>query len=161
MTTTEFGESATLRPTASVLRLLALLLFCGCSLNPPPESPGRPGIDFEIPAESPPYPEIPTFAKGQPEGSETSPYDRPPRLLKQRPPKFPNWALNRKIEGTVRLEIVISEEGQVVAWRILKSIPALDAEAVKCVRLWKFAPATVGGRPVATVAQAPVAFRIY
>ena len=38
---------------------------------------------------------------------------------------------------------------------------ALDAAAIQTVRQWVFSPAIKGGRPVATIAQAPVSFRIY
>jgi outer membrane biosynthesis protein TonB len=39
-------------------------------------------------------------------------------------------------------------------------VPLLDAAAVAAVRQWVFAPALRKGRPVATLAIAPVAFRI-
>ena len=45
--------------------------------------------------------------------------------------------------------------------RVLQSIPLLDAAALQTVYQWVFQPAVKRGRPVATIAQAPVAFRIY
>ena len=44
---------------------------------------------------------------------------------------------------------------------MIQSIPALDAAALQTVREWLFAPAIKNGRPVATIAQAPVTFRIF
>ena len=44
---------------------------------------------------------------------------------------------------------------------MFRSIPQLDAAAIQTVRQWIFSPAIKGGRPVATIAQAPVSFRIY
>jgi protein TonB len=49
----------------------------------------------------------------------------------------------------------------VIKARVLRSIPALDAAAIATVKQWQFAPAIKHGRPVATIAQAPVGFRIF
>ena len=87
--------------------------------------------------------------------------DRPPRLLRQVRPTYPHDAFVKKIEGTVVLEIVIDERGQVVRTRIVRSVPLLDAAAVDAVRQWIFAPAEKRGRPVATIAVTPVSFRIF
>ena len=88
-------------------------------------------------------------------------YDQPPRLLKQTRPVYPQEAFIKKIEGVVMLEIVIGIDGRVGRARVLRSIPQLDAAAITTVRQWVFSPAVKGGRPVATIAQAPVSFRIY
>jgi protein TonB len=88
-------------------------------------------------------------------------YDQPPRLLKQTRPVYPQEAFIKKIEGVVTLEIVIGIDGRVGRARVVRSIPQLDAAAVLCVHQWIFSPAVKGGRPVPTLAQAPVSFRIY
>jgi hypothetical protein len=43
----------------------------------------------------------------------------------------------------------------------MQSVPLLDAAAIQTVQQWLFQPAVKHGRPVATIAQAPVTFRIY
>jgi hypothetical protein len=43
----------------------------------------------------------------------------------------------------------------------MQSIPLLDAAAVQTVYQWIFSPAMKNGRPVATLAEAPVTFRIF
>jgi protein TonB len=87
--------------------------------------------------------------------------DRPPRLLQQIRPTYPSEAFVKKVEGTVVIEIVIDERGRVVRTRIVRSEPLLDAAAVAAVRQWVFAPALKQGRAVATLAMAPVTFRIF
>jgi protein TonB len=87
--------------------------------------------------------------------------DRAPRLLRVVKPTYPSDAFVKKIEGTVLLEIVIDDRGSVVKTRIVQSIPLLDAAAIAAVRQWIFAPAVQRGRPVATIALAPVSFRLY
>lgn len=88
-------------------------------------------------------------------------YDRPPRILKQARPQYPQEAFVKKIEGTVIVELLIDTEGRVVRARVIRSVPELDAAALDSVRQWVFSPAIKHGRPVATVALAPVSFRIY
>lgn len=88
-------------------------------------------------------------------------YDQPPRLLRQTKPRYPQDAFVKKVEGTVLVEFVIDATGRVASVRILRSMPLLDAAAMEAVRQWVFSPAVKHGRPVATVARAPVAFRIF
>jgi protein TonB len=88
-------------------------------------------------------------------------YDQPPKPIKITRPQYPQEAFVKKIEGTVLLEILIDNGGRVRKARVLRSIPALDAAAIATVLQWQFAPAIKHGRPVATIAQAPVGFRIF
>jgi TonB family protein len=75
-------------------------------------------------------------------------------------PVYPHDAFVKKVEGEVLLEIVIDPAGHVVRARELRSIPLLDAAAIACVNEWLFQPAVKHGRPVLTLAHAPVRFRI-
>ena len=88
-------------------------------------------------------------------------YDQPPRPIKMDKPEYPQEAFVKKIEGTVEVEILIDANGNVARARVIQSIPALDQAALKTVYRWRFSPAIKNGRPVATIANAPVAFRIY
>lgn len=88
-------------------------------------------------------------------------YDRPPRPIKLTKPRYPQAAFIKKVEGTVTLEILIDERGNVTPVRILQSIPLLDAAAMRTVQEWQFVPAIKDGRRVASVARAPVTFTIY
>jgi TonB family protein len=87
-------------------------------------------------------------------------YDRAPTPLKITKPQYPQEAFEQKIEGTVVLEMLVDADGRVHPRRILTSVLALNAAAIDCVREWRFNPATKGGKPVATMAHAPVGFRI-
>jgi protein TonB len=97
-------------------------------------------------------------------GTGTGPvldYDSPPRPIKITRPQYPQEAFIKKVEGTVLVEILIDSQGRVARARVLQSIPLLDAAAIQTVYQWVFQPAVKHGRPVPTIAQAPVAFRIY
>jgi len=89
-------------------------------------------------------------------------YDQGPQLVTQTRPQYPQEAFVKKIEGTVVVEILIDTSGHVHPTRVLRSVfPALDAEARRCVGQWVFKPAVKRGKPVATIATAPIDFRIF
>jgi len=97
-------------------------------------------------------------------GTGTGPvmdYDAPPRAIKITRPQYPQEAFVKKVEGTVIVEILIDSTGRVVRARVIQSVPMLDAAALQTVYQWVFQPAVKHGQPVATIAHAPVAFRIY
>jgi protein TonB len=95
------------------------------------------------------------IAEPQNEGNWTS-----PKATVSPRPQYPDAAFASKVEGTVLVEILIGEEGEVAHAEIRQSIPTLDASALAAVRQWKFQPARVDGAPRAAVAQIPVGFRI-
>ena len=88
-------------------------------------------------------------------------YDSPPKPVRITRPQYPQEAFVKKIEGTVVVEIMIDSYGRVVRARVMQSVPLLDAAAIQTVQQWLFQPAVKHGRPVSTIAQAPVTFRIY
>lgn len=88
-------------------------------------------------------------------------YDRAPRLIRQIKPDYPQEAFVKKVEGVVVVEILIDDNGRVVRARVIRSIPLLDDAALAATRRWTFLPAIKDGRPVATVALAPVTFHLY
>ena len=101
----------------------------------------------------------------------TDNYDQPPRLKKQTKPRYPLSAFQRKVEGAVEVELVVDEKGRVREAYVIKpkeppkewvqyAADDLYESAVACVREWTFEPATKDGKPVATLARAPVSFRI-
>lgn len=87
--------------------------------------------------------------------------DEAPKLLSQVKPVYPQDAFIKKIEGIVRVEVVIDATGTVIKAKILRSVPPLDAAAVACVRQWRFLPARHHGVPVATISDIDIYFRIF
>jgi protein TonB len=54
------------------------------------------------------------------------------------------------IEGKLKLKLIVGADGQVTNVEVLSAVaPELDAAAVAAVRLWRFKPAMMCGRPVA------------
>lgn len=88
-------------------------------------------------------------------------YDQAPKLTSQARLVYPGPAFDKKVAGTVEVEILIEETGNVARAEVRKSIPELDAAALDNVRKWHFSPALKDGKPVPSTALAPVTFRIY
>jgi TonB family protein len=120
------------------------------------------------PSTTPPQGGVPEAAEGGVErgvvgGTGTGPvldYDSPPRPIKITRPQYPYEAFTTKVEGTVTVEILIDSTGRVARARVIQSVPLLDAAALQTVYQWVFQPAIKGGRPVPTIAHAPINFRI-
>ena len=85
----------------------------------------------------------------------------PPRLISRVQPKYPSSARLARVQGAVILEAVIDARGEVTNLRVLKGLPlGLDAAAVEAVKQWKFAPATLSGKPVAVYFVVTVNFKV-
>ena len=89
----------------------------------------------------------------------------PPEALdaaRNRRPAYPEMSRRRGQEGTVMLELRVDANGRVTEVRVVESsgFSALDAEAVKTVRDWRFRPAQRGGLPVAGSITTAVHFRL-
>ncbi len=85
----------------------------------------------------------------------------PPRVLTRVQPVYPEQARLARVQGVVIVEAVIDEHGDVSNVRVLKGLPlGLDGAAVEAVKQWKFAPATLQGKPVAVYFLLTVNFKV-
>ena len=102
-------------------------------------------------SEAPPAGE-PVVEKSKP--GDLVPLDKveiPPTLIKRVDPKYPLQAFNMGISGTVTVNVLISETGDVLRTEILKGIKGgygFEKSAETAVRQWKFRPAEKDGVPV-------------
>lgn len=86
---------------------------------------------------------------------------RPPRALVRVQPVYPEEARLARTQGEVIVDAVIDEQGGVSRVRVLKGLPnGLDDAAVEAVKQWKFAPATLYGKPVAVYFTLTVNFKL-
>jgi len=92
----------------------------------------------------------------------TTPPEAVDAARNRRTPNYPEASRRRGEQGVVRVELLVDPNGRVVDVRVLESsgFSALDAEAVKTVRDWRFRPAQRGGLPVAGSITTAVHFRL-
>jgi TonB family protein len=82
------------------------------------------------------------------------------RLTKRVPPQYPPLALTAHIQGSVAIEITITETGSVENMRALSGHPILVQSAMDAVRQWEFDPFKEDGKPVAVLASIKVDFQL-
>jgi len=77
-------------------------------------------------------------------------WDVDPRLIKIVKPDYPDKAMREGIEGSVTLQIVIDEEGNVIEATVISSEPIEEfgPPALEVVLHYKFSPALKDGKPV-------------
>jgi protein TonB len=70
------------------------------------------------------------------------------RLVFQPRPGYPPLARQARIQGTVRLQALISKEGKIENLTVLGGHPLLIPAALEAVRQWRYQPTLLNGVPV-------------
>jgi TonB family protein len=84
-----------------------------------------------------------------------------PEIIHSVAPVYTELARRARVSGTVIVEAIIDEQGDVVNVRVLKGQPmGLDQAAVDAIRTWKFKPATLEGKPVKVYYVLTVNFQV-
>ena len=85
-----------------------------------------------------------------------------PRPIRSPRPRYTEEAIREKVTGSIKLRVIIDEQGLVHVWKVLRSIPELDEQAIEVVESsWRFAPATKNGRPIKSLADLVVRFNLH
>ena len=119
-------------------------------------------IDFDEPVELPPPP--PPAEEPEPEIFVV--VEQMPELVGgiqglQKRVKYPEIAKKAGVEGTVFLQFIVDENGNVVDPAVVRGIGAgCDEEALKAIREAKFKPGKQRGKPVKVKFSLPVRFRL-
>jgi TonB family protein len=86
-----------------------------------------------------------------------------PTVTREVKPSYTPEAMQRKIQGSVWLEAVVLETGDVGDIQVTRSLDpeyGLDREAIKAAKQWKFKPGTKDGKPVAVVVTIELTFTL-
>lgn len=83
-----------------------------------------------------------------------------PRTVREEQPHYPARALKAKEQGPVTVEVLLGENGSVLAGRVTRSLPLLDQAALECVQRWRFTPMLVDGVPKPTAVSIELRFAI-
>ncbi len=84
----------------------------------------------------------------------------PPHLIKRVNPVYPEEARKAGIQGTVILEAMTDEQGNVARVKVLQSIPQLDQAAIDALKQWKYEPVIIDGKPKAVVFTVTIRFQL-
>ncbi len=77
--------------------------------------------------------------------------DRPPRIIRQVPPKYTSDAMRARIQGKALVACIVEPSGVPTNCRISKSLDrqwGLDQMAIDAALQWRFSPSTYKGMPV-------------
>ncbi|MCI0611991.1 TonB family protein [bacterium] len=91
---------------------------------------------------------------------ELGPGVEPPKVVKRNIAEFSTMMKQLKREGTVKLNILVSENGKVLDVKVLESPhPVLEQAAIRLVKEWTYSPATKNGVPVRVWFPAAINFK--
>jgi len=82
------------------------------------------------------------------------------QLLRRVEPVYPAQARTLRLEGTVTLAAVIMENGTVRDIKVVEGPPVLAQSAVKAVKLWRYKPFVLDGKPVKNETRISVDFKL-
>jgi protein TonB len=145
--------AATPSATLPALDLQLPSLSSGITVNSAP-TPSLSGLSAGAAAPSAPAPSESAGQAGGPE-SEVMP-------LNDVSPDYPRYALQRGIEGHVKLAFTITRAGAVENIRVIEASPqnVFEREARRAAVRWRFAPRTESGLAVAREAVKTLYFRL-
>lgn len=86
-----------------------------------------------------------------------------PRLIREVKPAYTSDAMRAQVQGVVAMQAVVLPDGSVGRVQITRSLDSLfglDQEALKTVKLWRFAPGTRAGEPVPVLVEIELAFTL-
>lgn len=85
-----------------------------------------------------------------------------PTLRSQVRPYYTSEAMQRKIQGTVVLEMIVGSDGVPYDLRVRRSLDAggLDEEAIRAAKQWRFNPGRLGDTPVDVLVTLVIDFHI-
>jgi protein TonB len=75
-------------------------------------------------------------------------------------PIYPKEAKKAGIEGTVRLEVLIGNDGKVQSTKLPRGEPVLANSALKAVSKWRYRPTLLNGQPVEVLTEVDVNFTL-
>jgi len=82
------------------------------------------------------------------------------RLIFNPKPEYPPLAKMARIQGTVRLEAIISKDGTIQDLKIMSGHPLLVKSAMDAFGRWRYQPTLLNGEPVEVVTEIDVNFTL-
>ena len=70
------------------------------------------------------------------------------KLISSTPPLYPVLAKTQHIEGNVRVDALVDENGRISSMKVISGPTLLHQAAMDAIRQWKYQPATLDGKTV-------------
>lgn len=83
-----------------------------------------------------------------------------PRLISSAAPVYPQLAAANHVEGDVKIQAEIDASGKVTSTKVVSGPILLRGAAMSAVRQWKYSPALLDGKPIATQYAVTVRFHL-
>jgi periplasmic protein TonB len=83
---------------------------------------------------------------------------KPPKQVYSEAPQYPTIAKQAQVQGTVIIDAVIDEHGNVVQAHVLSGPPLLIPSALATVVRWRYEPTTLNGEPISIAMHVEVHF---
>jgi len=84
----------------------------------------------------------------------------PPELLYRVDPVYPPAAIQRRVEGVVKLRLMVEPDGSVGQVYLDSGPPLLVDAAINAARRWRYSPASVDGRAVESSVDIGLVFQL-
>jgi TonB family protein len=81
-------------------------------------------------------------------------------LIEKVQPKYPQDALENRIQGTVILKAQIDKKGYVTSVTLISGHPSLARSAIQAVKQWTYKPYAAKGEPIAVETTVAIDFRL-
>ncbi len=82
------------------------------------------------------------------------------KLIYRVSPLYPVLARQARVQGSVILQVMVDEKGNVTDVRVVRGHPLLESAAVEAVQKWKYKPTFLNGQPVAVISNVVVTFTL-
>lgn len=85
---------------------------------------------------------------------------REPQVIKRVEPNYPSLAKQTHLQGTVIIDAILDENGNVVEMKVVSGHPLLIQSALQAVQQWKYKPTYLNDVPVPVQLNVTVTFRL-
>ncbi len=82
------------------------------------------------------------------------------RLISSAPPIYPAIARTQRLGGNVLIDALVDATGKITSMKIVSGPPLLQQAAMDSLRQWKYEPAQLDGKPVATHLTVTIQFKL-
>lgn len=82
------------------------------------------------------------------------------KLVKTVAPKYPKEARKKKVQGIVKLEVVIGRDGRVKSAKVTDGPKLLVKAAEDAVKQWRYKPTLLKGKPIEVETAVEVGFKL-